>query len=144
MIMPSKAKQMFSKENKKLKVIKLNDQSIGASKAALELAIRKEKNFVGCQSKGLSHMWVGDLPRLPPGSVPARGCCHVEGLLRAQKEPESHLMNQDPSSLPTDQATTQPEVPLCATSPWTDRPDECHEHASATHFSAKVAANCKE
>ena len=63
---------------------------------------------------------------------------------QAQNEPGSHPKNEAPSSLPTDQPTTPPEVPLCATSLWTDRPDECHEHAIVTHSVTKADANSGE
>ena len=61
------------------------------------------------------------------------------------KEPERHLSKQDPSSQPIDEATTQPEDPRqYETSPWTYRPDECHEHGSVTHYETKAVSNSVE
>ena len=62
-----------------------------------------------------------------------------------RRKPESHPQKQDPSVLPTDQATTHPEDPQqYETSPWIYRPDECHEHASGTHCEAKAVSNSVE
>ena len=79
----------------------------------------------------------GILPQSPANPEP-----QPDQTTKKREGTGSHLQKQDPAFLPTDQATTQPEDPQqYETSPWTYRPDECHEHVSAAHCEAKAVAN---
>ena len=60
-------------------------------------------------------------------------------------QPGKSPVDMNPSSQPTDQATTPPAVPrLSATLPWTYHPGADHEHECVTHSLAMAVLNCEE